>query len=163
MLNAKTWKPVIAVILILLVFPETGYCDSPYAPVINELMLKCFKDPDSGYAAKKILDLKVWMSHAQSGTSPEARANKLALSGFESVKFKWKLINSPVNVWHEDMAIFYFLVQHDQIKFSKGMNPATCEYTRILGDPRAETRKARKAPENKQQKIKSNINATEEP
>ena len=138
MFGAKTWKPVFAFILTLLVFPESGLCDVPQlSPLISEMIFKCFNDPDSGYADKKITAVRIWMSSLQKPIAKENVANSVELSGFESVKFKWKLIDSPKNEWHDDMATFYILIQHGQIKFSKGYKPTTCVYTKVINNPTA--------------------------
>lgn len=141
MFNAKNWKPVLALVVALLFFPGSGNAETGLPALINEMIEKCFKDPDSGYADKKITSLKLWMSNIEKASSAAAQANNLELSGFASYKFKWKLIDSPKNEWRDDMATFYILIQHGQFKFSKGFRPAKCEYTKMLSLPKTEPQK----------------------
>jgi hypothetical protein len=145
MFFTKTTKPVLVVFCTLLLFPLSAYCDDTFSGLLGRMIQKCFEDPDSGYANKKITGLKQWMTNIQKTSADDAAKNDVVISGFTSYKFKWKLIDNPKNEWHDDQAIFYILVKHGQLKFSKGFRPATCEYTQLLDDPKAELHRKKPA------------------
>lgn len=139
MFYARPRKPLIAVAAGLLLFAGPGQAEIVgLSHALAEMIQKCFKDPQGGYADKKVTGLHEWMTNLQGPTTQAQVANEMELSGFIGYKFKWKLIDNPKNEWHDDLAIFYILVQHGQLKFSKGLKPAKCEYVKVLNPQKAE-------------------------